>query len=365
MLYYNTITKEYGLNYQTVKYRLGNCSTSPEFETLAEYARYTEVSKPEVSVTQYVVEVEPTFETEIIIAQDEEGNDKEVTLYKNGVQRFEVRDKEITSADIDTLKAAKKEEATSRRWEVETVGLMFPNGVLIKTAKEDQDRILSVIINAERDGITEINFKAPSGWVDISVYALKQIAKTLTRYVQHCFNIERYHHEQIDLLEEYQEIYNYDISTNWEFNIIIPGTTQLNTYDIDTTEIVTELYTNFIFPYMDQGLLYVTENAFAEVQNFIDRYYYGCPNLLPVQFYYVLAQLNIDDAINVLLPQLKEADPEKYALYTSYLNGARYYEFAKAYAMLQTILPSLLMVSNVIVTEFEEIKRIWRSASQL
>ncbi|MEG0915326.1 MAG: [Fe-Fe] hydrogenase large subunit C-terminal domain-containing protein, partial [Christensenellaceae bacterium] len=42
---------------------------------------------------------------------------------------------------------------TQKRKETEVGGLLFPNGVSIKTSKEDQDRILSVIVNAERNGI--------------------------------------------------------------------------------------------------------------------------------------------------------------------------------------------------------------------
>ena len=65
-------------------------------------------------------------------------------------------------------------------------------------------------------------------------------------------------------------------------------------------------------------------------------------NLSPTQFYYLLAKIGLDVAINILLPPLKDENLNKYSAYKSYLNGARFYEFSKAFRMYLDIKEKLL-----------------------
>lgn len=99
----------------------------------------------------------------------------------------------ITADDIKTA-------ITKKRWEIETGGLTLTSGVHVATGIDDQNRITSVIANAELAGVSSVDFKAASGWVSISVADLKAVAAAIALHVQRCFTAERAHHEAIDAI---------------------------------------------------------------------------------------------------------------------------------------------------------------------
>lgn len=98
-----------------------------------------------------------------------------------------------------------KEEITDLRWQHETGGLTLPSGVRVATGIEDQNRITSVIANAQLAGVEKVDFKAASGWVTVTVQELQAIAAAIAVHVQACFTAERVHHEAIDALTEQNE----------------------------------------------------------------------------------------------------------------------------------------------------------------
>lgn len=99
------------------------------------------------------------------------------------------------------ITAAKlKEIVTAYRWEVETGGITLPNGVDVATGIDDQNRITSVVANAERAGLAEVDFKAATGWGKVTLADLQAIATAVALHVQACFSAERAHHEAIDAL---------------------------------------------------------------------------------------------------------------------------------------------------------------------
>lgn len=93
-----------------------------------------------------------------------------------------------------------KEEVTALRWQHETGGLTLPSGVRVPTGIEDQNRITSVITNAQLAGVEKVDFKAVNGWVTVTVQELQAIAAAIAVHVQACFTAERVHHEAIDAL---------------------------------------------------------------------------------------------------------------------------------------------------------------------
>lgn len=94
-----------------------------------------------------------------------------------------------------------KEAVTQKRWEVETGGITLPTGVRVATGIDDQNRITSVVANAERAGLDEVDFKAAEGWAKVTLLELQAIATAVARHVQACFSAERVHHEAIDALQ--------------------------------------------------------------------------------------------------------------------------------------------------------------------
>lgn len=115
-----------------------------------------------------------------------------------------------------------KAEITAKRWQNETGGLTLPSGVRVATGIDDQNRITSVIANAELAGVSSVDFKAASGWVTVTVQELQAIAAAIAVHVQACFTAERVHHEAIDALAEQHEgddlqaaLAAYDVQSGW------------------------------------------------------------------------------------------------------------------------------------------------------
>ena len=358
-LYYNKVTQEFGVSF----YRLSteffpNTSLMVNIEAIDDWVSYTQLDRPTVQLYQTVVEGIPTF-TETV-----DPDTQEIVL-SNGMQNWVVTDKIIDATLLTELRTFAKAKITQKRKETEVGGLLFPNGVSIKTAKDDQDRILSVIINAERNGIEEIDFKAASGWVKISVFALRQIAKELTFFVQHCFNVEKMNHEAIELLTDPAAIVNYSNDLSWEYLIESVNTEPLVIYDMTYEHVMTILYSSFIFPTQQGVDVLISPTQKISAQALIDNTYYGMKDLIPTQFYYLLANSGLDDAIDVLLPPLRAENLPKYSMYKSYLNGARFYEFSKAYHMYLDIKVKILEVNPLLDFTLEQLKTLWLEASQV
>lgn len=112
------------------------------------------------------------------------------------------------------LRQKLKDQVTGKRWEVETGGLTLPNGVKVKTAIDDKNRITTVVVNAKLAGLTTVNFKADSGWVTMSLTDLESIAGAIALHTDACFTAEMNHHLAIDQLE-YVDLVKYNIATGW------------------------------------------------------------------------------------------------------------------------------------------------------
>lgn len=356
-LYYNKVTQEFGVSFDRLNTEFfPNTSLMMNIETIGDWVSYTQLDRPTVQLYQTVVEGVPTF-TETVDPVTQE------IVLSNGMQNWVVTDKIIDATLLTELRTFAKDKITQKRKETEVGGLLFPNGVSIKTSKEDQDRILSVIINAERNGIEEIDFKADSGWARVSIFALNQIAKELTFFVQHCFNVERMNHEAIELLTDPIAIVNYSNDLSWEYLIESVNTEPLFIYDMSYEDVMTVLYSNFIFPTQQGTDVLVSPVHKTSAQALIDKTYYGMKDLVPTQFYYLLANSGLDDAIDVLLPPLRTENLSKYSMYKSYLNGARFYEFSKAYHMYLDIKVKILAVNPLLDYTLEQLKTLWLEAS--
>lgn len=343
MLYRNTETGEFGITHDMLLSRLPNVSFPYGIQEIGVYKAYERRDKPTVLETQQVSEGLPV----------------------NDIQTWVVTDKVNTEDSLLALKSQLKSKVTEKRWLVESGGILFPNGVKVKTSKDDQDRILSVIINAERNGIDEIDFKSESGWVKISIFALKQLAKELTYFVQHCFKTEKYHHGFIDSLTSPLEVIQYDYLSGWEFSSTGANDKVLTIYNLNINDIMVLLYSNFIFAETNGTAVYVNTDKFSDAQYLIDKLHYGVSELTPNQFYYLLAKTGLDDAIETLLPPLKLEDINKYSRYKAYLYGAKSYEFSKAYTLYLDIKAKILAVNSSLDFTVNELKTVWEEASSV
>lgn len=125
---------------------------------------------------------------------------------------------EVHEIPIEQIRDTKLQEATDMRWSVMTGGVTLPNGVQVGTDIDDQNRITSVVANAALAGLAdsdEVDFKAESGWVSITIAEVKAIAGVIGQFVQACYSAERAHHNAINALETREEIAAYDTSAGW------------------------------------------------------------------------------------------------------------------------------------------------------
>lgn len=128
----------------------------------------------------------------------------------------------LTSAEkndaLATEKARLFDASTNKRWAVETSGITLAGGLRIDTAREDQDAITRILANAPSAGITEVSFKAASGWVTMSLGQLQQVANAVALHVQACYTAERAHHEAIEKLT-LAKCRTYDVMQGWPENV--------------------------------------------------------------------------------------------------------------------------------------------------
>ena len=174
---------------------------------------------------------------------------------------------------------------------------------------------------------------------------------------------ERNHTETVELLTDITTLENYNINSNWLFLFEETQNTEVNVYDLSVEEVTYLLYSNFIFPKIIDGKLLVSPQEIAVSQSIVDNAVYNMPVLIPVQFYYLLSKAGLDEAIERLLPPLREENIIKYSMYKSYLTGARYYEFSKTYKMYLDILPKLVNISSSLSFTLEQLKALWLEAT--
>ncbi len=103
---------------------------------------------------------------------------------------------------------------SAKRWAVETGGITLAGGAVVGTTIDDQNRITSVIANAQLAGVTSVDFKAQSGWVTLSLDHMRGIAGAIALHVQACFSAERAHHEAIAAASD-ADLMAYDVNAGW------------------------------------------------------------------------------------------------------------------------------------------------------
>lgn len=113
------------------------------------------------------------------------------------------------------LRQSIKDAATAKRWEVESGGIVLPDGTHIKTEIDDQNRVSNAALNATRLGLEAVKFKRGDGsWADIPLAVLVAIADAIALHVQACFAAECAHHEAIDALAD-EDLASYDVTSGW------------------------------------------------------------------------------------------------------------------------------------------------------
>lgn len=91
-----------------------------------------------------------------------------------------------TAQSKDELKAY----AASKRFLVETSGVTIGD-CHIDTTRESQALITGAVVYVQTTGAGTVQFKAKSGWIDLTAQQVQTIATTVATFVQACFAAER------------------------------------------------------------------------------------------------------------------------------------------------------------------------------
>lgn len=121
--------------------------------------------------------------------------------------------------------------------------------------------------------------------------------------------------------------------------------------------------TKVLFVKIENDELKVIASQSNVAQMIIDELAAHMPDLVPVQFHYMLNRYGLDDAIAILLPALKTENLEKYAMYKAYLEQARFYEFSKAFSMFNDIKDKLIKTNENLDFTLQQLKSMWTEAS--
>ncbi|MGV6485758.1 DUF4376 domain-containing protein [Stenotrophomonas indicatrix] len=115
---------------------------------------------------------------------------------------------------LDELRADLLTAATAERWNRETGGITI-GGVQVGTTLDDQNRMSGVLSAIQLGGLESVDFKAQSGWVQLTAPELQGIALAISAHVQACFTAERAHHEAIEQLQTQADVDAYDVLAGW------------------------------------------------------------------------------------------------------------------------------------------------------
>ena len=138
----------------------------------------------------------------------------------------------------------------------------------------------------------------------------------------------------------------------------------LNIYDLNKAQVILHLMRNGILAKIQNDAITLKPSKIDEAQTLVDKMYFNIPDLLPTQFYFLLAKSGLDTAIDTLLTSLQSEDLNKYATYKAYLNGARYYEFSKALAMLTQAEPIITQAYPDLDLSIPTLKSLWLEAAK-
>lgn len=200
-MYLNIETGEYPITEAQIRESHPEWCYPIPFEPCDGYAAVAATAPPEYNPTTHRVE-------EVAPVQD--GDDAWVQSWR--VVKLKAAElAQLLAAEQARLAAA----VTAIRWDIETGGITLPGELRIDTARSDQDAITRVLVNAQAAGITEVRFKAASGWVELSLDQLRQIASAVALHVQACYDAEHAHHEAIEALTTLAQAQAYDVRSGW------------------------------------------------------------------------------------------------------------------------------------------------------
>lgn len=122
---------------------------------------------------------------------------------------------QLVQQDISYIKTTLKMKVNELRKAKEIGGVLAPNGAMLATDPESQAKIAGVKVLCDLNPSILIDWKADNGWVQLNATDIYGIAMLVGSFIQNCFTCEKQHCLNIDNLNTFEELQNYNIYGGW------------------------------------------------------------------------------------------------------------------------------------------------------
>lgn len=123
----------------------------------------------------------------------------------------------IKDKPVEIVRKEVKKLLASKRYTVEVSGVVV-NGSTILTDRESQATITGAKAYADLNPAAVVDWKSPTGWVQIDAATIGAIASAVGLHVQSCFSCERALSEAVDAATTVADIKAIDTSAGWPAN---------------------------------------------------------------------------------------------------------------------------------------------------
>ena len=112
-------------------------------------------------------------------------------------------DEDAPETEDDPLPSEPYARLARIRYDREVGGITLPNGMSVYTTRETQAQLSGTVSSYSMGLISGvIDWKAPSGWVEIDEATVQMIAQAVAAHVQRCFSSERRTVSDLDAMSD-------------------------------------------------------------------------------------------------------------------------------------------------------------------
>lgn len=129
----------------------------------------------------------------------------------------------LRTIDADKWTALTEEQRAKRlndladyRWQIETSGVLLPDGSRIRTDRESQGQINSAYTTLKEGFVPSADFKGENEWLTITLAEITPIAQAVAQHVQTCFSAERAVSNLVNAAETAEALFAININAEFD-----------------------------------------------------------------------------------------------------------------------------------------------------
>lgn len=122
---------------------------------------------------------------------------------------------ERIAQNLDSARDERRAEVATIRWNHEIAGIIMPDGLRVMTTNDAQVRLSTLVQSARDAGLSTVNFKAESGFVELTLNELLEVSKAVTAHVQACYTRESELNRLIDEAADFAALAEIHLEEGW------------------------------------------------------------------------------------------------------------------------------------------------------